>query len=100
MAPSSLWTTTAFGLTPGFQPENVPSSLAKRKIAGAPAAILNEPLPLKTVPVGAPGTWIFIGPAGLPSASKIDEVADALFATHHGLVGPAEMPQAFRRSKS
>jgi hypothetical protein len=50
---------------------------------------------LKTVPVGAPGTVIFCGPAKLPSPSKIDDVPLALLATHHGLLGPAEMPHAF-----
>src|SRR5258708_14883887 len=47
------------GLTPGFQPEMVPSSVAKMKIAcvpGLPATRRKSVLPLKTTPVGA--DWV------------------------------------------
>ncbi len=58
--------------------------------------------PLNTVPVGPPGTFTTSGPAGgggkrVPSASYSVEVSVPWLATHHGVVGPAEMPQPLTR---
>src|SRR5436190_1071086 len=52
------------GLTLGAQPEMVPSSVAKRKMAGAgvlPGDTEKSGVPLKTMPVGAAGP---LPPAG------------------------------------
>ena len=54
------------------------------------------------MPVGAPGTFTTSGPLGgggngVPVASYSVEVSVPLFATHHGVAGPSETPQALTR---
>src|SRR5260370_15838080 len=103
------------GLTPGFQPEMVPSSVAKMKIAcvpGLPGTRRKSVLPLKTTPVGADwvpgakpggGTVTTSGPPfcfggkGVPLRAERVEVPGILFATHQGL--PDEVGRAQRLLK-
>src|SRR5260370_31365292 len=91
------------GLAPGFQPEMVPSSVAKMKIAcvpGLPGTRRKSVLPLKTTPVGADwvpgakpggGTVTISGPPfcfggeGLPLPSSRVEVPELLFSTQQRL---------------
>ena len=92
----------AGGGTAGFQPRIWPPSVAKRNLAGpcaAPLVTTKSALPLNTVPVGWPATPTSIENfAPLPPYSV--DVLVALLATHHGVMGPAVMPQAFTRSGS
>src|SRR5260370_23800429 len=95
--------------TPGFQPEMVPSSVAKMKTEGLPAGLpllrrKSNGLPLYTMPVGVDGVPGAAKPGGgtttkllvvrlastaifwgfpLPS-SRVD-VPELLLAIHHGL---------------
>src|ERR1700679_4064005 len=90
-------TTAALGLTPGFQPLMVPSSVAKIKIAGEPL-ILKSDVPLKTMPVGVPGPSppavgikTFRGTL-VPSPWYSVAQPEALSLTHHGEVGLLTKP--------
>src|SRR5712691_207337 len=96
----------------GFQPDIVPSSVAKMKRLG-PAPLLvatTKPLvPLKTLPVGAA-----VVPAGLPLGggivttsgtavpSPLYKVATPapLSDTHQKVVGPCDRPQGLSRFAS
>ena len=108
-------------LAPGFQPEMVPSSVTKMKMAGLLAGVplskmKSVGLPLKTTPVGvdcAPGAKPGGGtttkspgtpPAsvkmlmGLPLPLKRLEVPELLLPIHHGLPpGERVSPQGFFR---
>src|SRR5438270_1225093 len=102
------------GLTPGFQPEMVPSSVAKMKMACLPGARRKSVgLPLKTRPVGADwvpgakpggGTVTTSGPplsfvgCGFPLPSYRVDVPELLLATHQGLLPVLRVsPQGFLR---
>src|SRR5439155_22102527 len=56
-------------------------------------------LPLKTCPVGPPGTLTVSG-IFVPVPLYRVVVFVPLFETHHGVVGPAEMPQALTSDAS
>src|SRR5436190_2537421 len=52
--------------------------------------------PLKTIPVGPPGTFTTIGTI-VPFPWYSVDLSVPLSATHHGVVGPAVMPQPLTR---
>ena len=84
------------------QPSIVPACVAKMKrdATGLPPDITGKPVPpLKTVPVGPPGTPT-TSACGVPSPVYSVEVFVPLFETHHGVAGPAEMPQPLIRCGS
>src|SRR5580704_6247186 len=92
------------GLTPGFQPEIVPSSVAKMKMAALPGARRKSVgLPLKTTPVGADcvpgakpgGGTVTTSALGFPLPSYRVEVPELLFATHQGLPDDRVRPHGF-----
>src|SRR6266511_4313236 len=87
------------GETVGFQPRMRPSSLAKMNLAGpeaGPFLTRKLELPLKTIPVGPPGTWTTRA-RGTPSPPYSLERSVPLLDTHQGLVALAVMPQPFTR---
>src|SRR5436190_23647199 len=90
------------GVSPVFHPEIVPFSFAKMNLAGADTflgVIMKLWLPLKTTPVGFPGTsMIGCGRSPSPFHLKLTPVSVAL--THHGPDGPRARPQAFTRFTS
>src|SRR3954467_9333833 len=89
-------TTATVPFTDGAQPRTVPLSVENRNRA-APLAPFwltakSVALPLKTVPVGEPGTETVSGtfaPVPLYSVERLVPLSDA----HHGVVGPALRPQ-------
>src|SRR5947209_14562293 len=89
-------TTAVVPFTDGVQPRIIPLFVANRNL-DAPLlppwlTTKSVALPLKTVPVGPPGTDTVSGtfaPAPLYSV----EVLEPLFADHQGVVGPALSPQ-------
>src|SRR5580704_1184785 len=95
------------GLTPGFQPEMVPSSVAKMKMAAVPGVPgtrrKSVGLPLKTTPVGADcvpgakpgGGTVTTSALGFPLPSYRVEVPELLFATHQGLPDDRVRPHGF-----
>src|SRR5260370_13549085 len=101
------------GLTPGCQPEMVPSSVAKMKMACLPGARRKSVgLPLKTTPVGADcvpganpggGTVTTSGPPfcfggkGLPWPSYSVEVPELLLPTQKALLEERGRPHGFFR---
>src|SRR5205823_10026947 len=96
-------TIASVAATAGFQPEIVPSSLAKMKRAGPeakPLVTAKLVVPLNTTPVGAPGT-VTVRPSLAP-VLPLYSVATAvpLSDTHHGEVPLETRPQAFTRSGS
>src|SRR3954470_18953614 len=96
------------GGTAGFQPVIVPASEENRKRAGpelAPECTTKPVPPLNTVPVGAPpgietvnGT--FTTGEGPTAPEYSVETSVPLSATHAGVVGPNDRPQAFTRLRS
>src|SRR5436309_15315190 len=93
----STATTACVGATAGLHPRIVPSSVAKMKRA-APEAdplVTTKPVPpLKTTPVGAPGTLTLTeSSAPVLPLESVDESVP-LSATHHGEVALATRPQA------
>src|SRR5207344_2307696 len=88
-------TSAAVPFTVGDQPMIVPPSVAKRNRAEPLLPFwltLNAAaLPLKTVPVGAPGTAT-VSADFAPTPLYSVEVFEPLFAVHHGVVGPALRP--------
>src|SRR6478736_4125595 len=89
----------AGGGTFGFHARITPLSVSNRNKAGAVAPFFEtlKPVPpLNTAPVGAPATLTTNGTA-LPLPSYSVEVLEWLFATHHGVLGPATKPHAFTR---
>src|SRR5919204_3592709 len=105
MAPSDAvnatwaWVEGAGGGTAGLHPRMVPLSVANRNSAGpefVTSVTTNCEPPLNTAPVGAPGTLTTSGIA-VPVRSNSVDVSVPLFATHHGVVGPAVRPQALTR---
>src|SRR6188474_3004762 len=91
----------AFVPTP-FQPAICPSSVAKMKRAGrspVPASTLKSVDPLKTIPVGGPGT-VTTSPSFAPVFPLYSvDLLVPLSETHHGDVGLATMPQPLTRSR-
>ncbi len=84
------------------QPWIVPASVAKMKRDATclPATVTGKPdPPLKTVPVGPPGT-VTTRACGRPVPSYRVELFVPWFATHHGVVGPATRPQPLTRCVS
>src|SRR5579862_4152371 len=92
-------TTAELGLTAGFQPLMVPSSVAKIKIADEPL-ILKSDVPLKTMPVGVPGPsppavgMETLRGTLLPSPLYSVDQPEPLSLIHHGEVGLLTKPQA------
>jgi hypothetical protein len=96
-------------LTAGLQPTIVPSSVAKMKRLEPDVlpSLTTKSFgsPLKTLPVGvppvvAPGAGMFTIsglPAGdgVPLPSYAVATPAVLSETHHGVVGPCEIPQGF-----
>ena len=86
--------------TVGDQPTTVPASVAKRKRAGPllPFWLIGKSvaLLLNTVPVGPPATAT-VSATFAPAPEYSVEVFVPLFADHHGVVGPADSPQALTR---
>ncbi len=83
-------------------PSIVPASVAKMKrdATGLPATVTGKPVPpLKTVPVGPPGT-LTTSACGVPSPVYSVDVFVPWFETHHGVAGPALMPQPLTRCGS
>src|SRR5258706_9702619 len=102
--------TALVGLTFGFQPEIVPSSVSKRNRAGPdvlPCVITKPLVPLKTVPVGVPGpepeacgmltTRGEPGGNGLPLPLYSVETPVPLSETQKGLEELSEIPQGLTR---
>src|SRR5215468_11300755 len=110
--PARFFSRTALGLTVGFQPEIVPSSVTKRKKALALGPTRNPEVVLTTVPVGAAVPV----PSGVgittedcfpccsrnftPVALYRVETPLPLSETHQGLPEPLARPQGFTRSPS
>src|SRR5260370_885235 len=95
--------TALVAATVGFHPKIVPSSVAKMKRAGpcvAPLATTNPAPPLKTTPVGAPGTETVSVTLAPVFALYSVERSVPLSATHHGDVPLATSPQALTRAGS
>src|SRR5262249_37911311 len=87
------------GGTFGFHARITPLSVSTTNQAVAVAPLFDtwKALPpVNTVPVGAPETVTTSGTA-LPLPSYSVEVFEWLFATHHGVLGPATKPQALTR---
>src|SRR5262249_24033182 len=82
-----------------FQARTIPSSPSNRNSALPPVARLKPVVPLKTVPVGPPGTET-IRPCLTPAPLYSVDLFLPLSATHHGVVGPEVRPQALTRSGS
>src|SRR3978361_1056608 len=81
------------------QPSMVPASVAKMKRDATMVVptLTGKPVPpLKTVPVGPPGTAT-VRAALVPRPSYSVEVLVPWFEPHHGVVGPALMPQPLTR---
>src|SRR5438552_4001634 len=97
----------------GFQPEIVPSSVAKMKRLG-PDALAPETtkslVPLKTFPVGAelvpPSGGGIVTTSGEPTGKGVSsprysvDTPLPLSETHQGLVGPCDRPQGLTRFRS
>jgi hypothetical protein len=83
--------------TVGDHPRIVPPSVANRKRAAPDfppwLTAKSVVLPLKTVPVGAPGTET-VSATFAPVPPYNVEVLVPLFADHQGVVGPSLSPQA------
>src|SRR5436305_14122673 len=97
--PTKVWVENGGGGTAGLQPRMVPPSVANRKRDGpewVPSLITNRGPPLKTRPVGFPGTWTTSG-IGFPSPPYSVDTSVSLSATHHGVFGPAARPHALTR---
>jgi hypothetical protein len=96
----------AFGFTPGFQPEMVPSSVTNKKIAFTFGATGNAAVGLKTTPAGASvplpsGVRIFTTrDCGTPLALYKVERPLPLSETHQGLTLARASPQALTRLES
>src|SRR6476469_7838210 len=90
-------------LTVGDQPRIWPPSVAKRNRAGPllPPWLTTKSVaePLNTVPVGPPGTDT-VRACFAPLALYSVELFVPLFDDHHGVVGPAVIPQALTSDAS
>src|SRR6267378_601948 len=84
----------------GAHPAIVPASVEKMNRAPAFAGPTGKPgPPLKTIPVGPPAT-VTSSPSFDPAALYNVDRSAWLSATHHGVLGPATRPQAFKRPGS
>src|SRR5512147_26190 len=95
--------TACVGSTPEFQPEIVPSSVTNRKRAVLPGTSSKPVVPLKTVPVGTPGSLPVAGgtvttsDCATPAPLYRVESPVPLSAAHHGVVELRERPQGLTR---
>src|SRR5437660_145359 len=100
------------GLALGFQPDIVPSSVAKMKRLGPDPLFpvtTKSLVPLKTLPVGAEvvpaglpfgGGIVTTSGIGVPSPLYSVDTPVPLSETHQGLVGLCDRPQGFFRFES
>src|SRR4051812_22479421 len=94
-APSWAVARTAAGVAGLAQPWMVPDWVAKMNLDGVelPSATGNAVVALNTMPVGPPTTGPTLSGTCAPAAVYSVEVSVPLSETHHGVAGPATMPQ-------